>query len=65
MFAVLGEAALLPEEMVPRLMAMARFRNLLVHVYERMDDRRVVEILPTRLGDSDKFNEHIAGNVLT
>lgn len=43
-----------------RVNAMAKFRNLLVHVYERVDDRRVVEILKARLGDFDAYREQIA-----
>jgi hypothetical protein len=44
---------------------MARFRNLLVHVYERVDDRGVVEILKTRLDDFDAFREQIARAALS
>lgn len=38
-------------------------KNLLVHVYDRVDDRRVVEILQSRLGDFEAFREQIAGAV--
>lgn len=60
MFDSLAERRTIPKEMAPSLKEMARFRNLLVHVYERADDRRVVEILKTRLGDFDTFREQIA-----
>lgn len=40
-FASLGEAGYLPADLVPALMDMARFRNLLVHEYVRVDDARV------------------------
>jgi uncharacterized protein YutE (UPF0331/DUF86 family) len=39
---------------------MARFRNLLVHGYLRVDDERVIEILRTCLGDFDSFKSQIA-----
>ncbi len=60
-FAVLGDAGSLPADLVPRLQDMARFRNLLVHGYARVDDRRVVDILSTRLGDLQQFRTAMAG----
>jgi uncharacterized protein YutE (UPF0331/DUF86 family) len=59
-FTVLGEAGLLPAEILPRLQDMARFRNLLVHGYAHVDDRRVAEILHTRLGDLQAFRIALA-----
>lgn len=59
-FAVLGEAGFLRGELVPALQRMARFRNLLVHGYLKVDDRKVLEILRTRLGDFDEFRAEIA-----
>jgi uncharacterized protein YutE (UPF0331/DUF86 family) len=59
-FVVLGESGFLPQNSVPALQAMARFRNLLVHGYLRVDDRRVIEILRTRLGDFDSFRAEVA-----
>jgi uncharacterized protein YutE (UPF0331/DUF86 family) len=63
-FAVLGEAGVLPPELVPVLGEMARFRDLLVHGYLQVDDRRVLEILRSRLGDFDAFREHVARSAL-
>jgi uncharacterized protein YutE (UPF0331/DUF86 family) len=59
-FASLAEAAFIPKDMVEGLQDTTRLRNLLVHVYERVDDRRVVEILKTRLSDFDAYREQIA-----
>jgi uncharacterized protein YutE (UPF0331/DUF86 family) len=59
-FAALGEAGWLPVESVPDLQDMARFRNLLVHGYADVDDKRVGEILRTRLGDLRSFRRAIA-----
>lgn len=59
-FAVLGEAGYLGGELVPTLQDMARFRNLLVHGYARVDDRRVIEVLRTRLPDLDAFRQSVA-----
>jgi uncharacterized protein YutE (UPF0331/DUF86 family) len=59
-FSALGSAGYLPSSDVPTLQAMARFRNLLVHGYARVDDSRVIEILRTRLDDLDRFRVAIA-----
>lgn len=59
-FVVLGESEVLDEDLVRHLGDMARFRNLLVHGYGRVDDARVSEILRTRLEDFDQFRSAIA-----
>lgn len=38
-----------------RLSAMARLRNILVHGYGRVDDRRVHHVLRENLGDLDAY----------
>ena len=43
---------------------MARFRNLLVHGYQRVDDRRVLGILGSHLDDLDAFRANIARSAL-
>jgi uncharacterized protein YutE (UPF0331/DUF86 family) len=53
-FTVLGEAGILPDDLARTLEDMARFRNLLVHGYARVDDRRVEQILRTRLGELER-----------
>jgi uncharacterized protein YutE (UPF0331/DUF86 family) len=64
-FAALGESGFLPQSSVPTLQDMARFRNLLVHGYQQVDDRRVIEILRTRVGDFDSFRAEIARATLS
>jgi len=59
-FTVLGEAGLLERGTVADLRDTARFRNLLVHGYQVVDDRRVVEILHTRVEDLDRFRRALA-----
>lgn len=59
-FAVLYENGLIDEELRDRLQNMARFRNLLVHVYGKVDDKKVYEFLKTNLGDFDAFARQIA-----
>jgi uncharacterized protein YutE (UPF0331/DUF86 family) len=59
-FVSLNEGGFLDAEVVPALQQAARFRNLLVHQYMKVDDRRVVEILRTRLDDLDAFRVSLA-----
>ncbi|MDN5362432.1 MAG: hypothetical protein PWP70_1479 [Moorella sp. (in: firmicutes)] len=54
-FAVLGEANYLPEVLVTRLMKMARFRNILVHDYTRLDAEVIWGILKRDLDDLKTF----------
>jgi uncharacterized protein YutE (UPF0331/DUF86 family) len=54
-FRILGEEGILEEEHADDLMAMARFRNVLVHQYAEVDEERVLQILRTRLEDLDAF----------
>lgn len=59
-FTVLGEAGFLAEDLVEAMEQAARFRNLLVHQYATVDDRRVVDLLTTRLADLDRFRGQIS-----
>lgn len=54
-FRSLAEAQVLEPELAGRLQAMARFRNLLVHVYTEVDDRRVFQFLEQDLADLDQY----------
>lgn len=58
-FAILEDHDVLSPELADRLQRMARFRNLLVHVYADVDDERVHAYLTDRLGDLDRFAEAI------
>lgn len=60
-FIVLVENGVLPEEKRGDYVAMARFRNRLVHLYWDVDDPLVHEYLQTRLGDFQAFVENVAG----
>lgn len=54
-FGVLREAEMLDPSLSERLQAMARFRNLLVREYARVDDARVHGFLRDDLEDLDRF----------
>jgi uncharacterized protein YutE (UPF0331/DUF86 family) len=62
-FGVLAEAAIIPEDLASRLQQMARFRNMLVHIYWKLDYGQVYDILSRHLGDLRGFSRTIAALV--
>ena len=54
-FRSLSEAGVIEGALAERLEAMARFRNLLVHLYAEVDDRRVHTFLENDPGDLRAF----------
>jgi uncharacterized protein YutE (UPF0331/DUF86 family) len=54
-FSSLERAGLITPELSTRLQQMARFRNLLVHVYWKIDYGQVYNIITTRLNDLRAF----------
>ena len=54
-FAVLGEIGILDAKFVERLKRMAKFRNLLVHLYWKVDDQKVHRILKEDLRDIKEY----------
>lgn len=59
-FGVLREAGLVPAELAERLQQMARFRNLLVHIYWKLEYGQVYDILQRNLGDLRQFASIVA-----
>ena len=58
-FIILAEEGIVPQDLLPNLIDMARFRNLMVHDYARIDDGIVYGILKRRLGDFDRYSAAI------
>lgn len=56
-FRVLRDEKVVAAELADRLMAMARFRNVLVHLYAEVDEERVLKILRGSLSDLDAYVE--------
>lgn len=56
-FAALREAGLLPADLTERLQRMARFRNLLVHMYGKVDHRQVHTIIQHDLQDPSRVRD--------
>lgn len=50
-FRVMGENGLLPRDFLPKLFAMAGFRNRLVHRYWDVDNKKIYSILQENLPD--------------
>lgn len=64
-FRVLSEAGVLKEELVERLIGMVRFRNIVVHDYEKIDPEIVVGILQRHLSDFSHFNDTMVNLIKT
>jgi uncharacterized protein YutE (UPF0331/DUF86 family) len=54
-FDVLREATLIDEKLREAMVGMAKFRNVIVHEYARIDPEIVVRILRDHLGDLEHF----------
>jgi uncharacterized protein YutE (UPF0331/DUF86 family) len=54
-FAILGEAGVLSKDLSQDLQRIARFRNMLVHVYWKVDYDRVYRIVQEHLNDLRAF----------
>lgn len=59
-FAVLQELGVVSPDLAARLQKMARFRNLVVHLYWQVDDAKVYDIIQSDLGDLEEFQRAIA-----
>ncbi len=54
-FGLLEEGDILPKELSTKLRQMARFRNLLIHMYWQVDYERVYEFIQNSRGDLREF----------
>ena len=58
-FAILADAGVIPTNLSESLQRMARFRNLLVHMYWKLDYDALYELILNRLADLRQFSEAI------
>ena len=56
-FALVGDAGIISSELSENLQKMARFRNLLVHMYWKVDYEAVYQIIQNGLNDLRRFSE--------
>ncbi len=54
-FQLLQENNLIEKQLANKLSEMAKFRNLLVHLYWKVDNKRVIEIAQNELGSFKEF----------
>ncbi len=59
MFKVLKEEGIMEKRLATKLEDMAKFRNLLVHRYGEIDNRKVLEIIKHNLKDIQEFEREI------
>ena len=58
-FVILGELNMFSHELVERLKRMAKFRNLLVHLYWKVDNKKVYQILKEDIQDIKEYIKNI------
>jgi len=60
-FEILSDAGIIPIDLSERLQKTAPFRNLLVHMYWKIDYGTLYEIIQNNLKDLNQFSSVIAG----
>jgi len=63
-FKMLGDKNVISRDLSEKLINMAKFRNLLVHLYWKVNDEKIYEILQSELDDFDEFIKQIARRYL-
>jgi uncharacterized protein YutE (UPF0331/DUF86 family) len=58
-FAILSDAQIIPKDLSEKLQRMARFRNLLVHMYWKLEVDPLLDLIRTHLQDLRRFSEAI------
>jgi uncharacterized protein YutE (UPF0331/DUF86 family) len=59
-FLKLAEVGILPLDFVPRLVGMAKFRNVLVHLYLEVDLNKLYYYMQHDLGDLELFARYVS-----
>jgi len=62
-FVALKELGVISANLAKRLVKMARFRNLLVHLYWQVDNEKVFEIIRRDLDDLEEFQKQVASYI--
>jgi len=63
-FSILQERKIISKQLANKLINMAKFRNLLVHLYWNVNDEKIYEILQSELEDFDEFIRQISAKIL-
>ena len=59
-FTILTDLNVIGTDLAAQLKRMARFRNLIVHLYWKEDNERVYEIIQDELNDLDSFRQQVS-----
>lgn len=59
-FKILREKNLINENLANNLVNMVKFRNLLIHLYSKVNDSEVYKILKENLGDVKNFVKEVS-----
>ncbi len=59
-FDILGQAGVIPRDLVEKLKGMVGFRNILVHQYEDLDIKIMIDVIEHHLGDLIDFTNRVA-----
>jgi len=54
-FEILYSLNIITQDLTQKLIKMAKFRNLLIHIYWEVDDKKIYEISKKDLGDIEEF----------
>jgi len=58
-FLILSEQKIVSEDLMGKMTAMVKFRNLLVHTYWKIDIDKVYKILEENMDDFARFEKHV------
>ncbi|AGK60563.1 hypothetical protein Asulf_00542 [Archaeoglobus sulfaticallidus PM70-1] len=58
-FIILGKHGIISQYLAEKLAYMAKFRNMFVHIYWKVDDRKVYEIMRKDISDLEEFIEEV------
>lgn len=58
-FEILAQSKIIPDDLANKLKGMVGFRNILVHEYQEMDIRIMVDVIEHHLDDLIVFTNHI------
>ena len=58
-FIILGKHGIISQDLAEKLAEMDRFRNVLVHIYWKVNDKKVYEIMKKDISDLEVFIEEV------
>ena len=59
-FREMGRIGILPQPFADKIVGLAKFRNVLVHLYLEVDLQKVFSYLQNDLGDFEEFAQHVS-----